>query len=328
MPSNVTVKIEDIKQLCFEKLISTELNESEANIIVEDYLDAELRGKKSHGLAAFNVVFNDAKSRGRVEEVPINPNVILYEGNGDIGHLVARKAIQWAEKVVESHGIAIAGCRNIKRFATPGSVASIAKDKGMIAVVLEYGGQAFMAPPGLAEPVISTNPIGVGVPSESHNILLDMATSQKACYYISYAKQLGNEIPTSWALDSLGNPTSDPSKAHAVQCFGGHKGYSIALMLEIITGILLGVEVGKKGNIGSRGALLIFINPKVFGVTASNFEEGINGLISDIKNANKAPGNHSVYYPGEQAGVAKAANINRGTIDIPSDVYEMIKSLK
>jgi LDH2 family malate/lactate/ureidoglycolate dehydrogenase len=139
--------------------------------------------------------------------------------------------------------------RNIKRFATPGTVARRATEKGMIALVFQYGGQAFMAPYGAAEAVISTNPIGIGIPTDEAPLILDMATSERAFYFIALAKALGERIPDTWGIDGSGQPVTDPSQVTAVLPFGGYKGYALAVMLEIMTGPFLGVDVGLKGDL-------------------------------------------------------------------------------
>ena len=103
------VPIDEVRGLCKRILLSHRLTEEEATIITDDYLDAEMRGKPSHGLKAFSVVVEDSKNRGEAKVGLERGPVILYEGNGDVGHLVAHEAIGWAEKSCQNHGIAIVG---------------------------------------------------------------------------------------------------------------------------------------------------------------------------------------------------------------------------
>ena len=110
------VSVDEMRDLCKRILLSHELTEEEAKIVSDDYLDAEMRGKPSHGLKAFSVVVEDSKNRGKATVDMERGPVILYEGNGDIGHLVAHEAILWAEKSCQKHGIAVVGMRNIKRL--------------------------------------------------------------------------------------------------------------------------------------------------------------------------------------------------------------------
>jgi LDH2 family malate/lactate/ureidoglycolate dehydrogenase len=251
----------------------------------------------------------------------------MYEGNGDIGHLVAHEAIRWAEKSCQNHGIAIVGMRNIKRFATPGTVARRATEKGMIALVFQYGGQAFMAPYGAAEAVISTNPIGIGIPTDDAPLILDMATSERAFYFIALAKALGEKIPDTWGIDSSGQPVTDPSQVTAVLPFGGYKGYALAVMLEIMTGPFLGVDVGLKGDLSQRGALCLFFSPSLFGVDTEAFNARVNTFINNIKNARVAEGHEEIFVPGEQGERRRRKCLQEGAIDFDEEAFNQLKSL-
>ena len=321
------VPIEEMSDLCKRILLSHGLTEEEATIITEDYLDAEMRGKPSHGLKAFSVVVEDSKKRGEATVGLERGPVILYEGNGDVGHLVAHEAIGWAEKSCQNHGIAIVGMRNIKRFATPGTAARRATEKGMIALVFEYGGQAFMAPYGAAEAVISTNPIGIGIPTDDAPLILDMASSERAFYFIALAKALGEKIPDTWGIDSNGQPVTDPSQVTAVLPFGGYKGYALAVMLEIITGPFLGVDVGLKGDLSQRGALCLFFSPSLFGVDTDAFNARVNTFINNIKNARVAEGHEEIFVPGEQGERRRRKCLQEGVIELDEEAFNQLRAL-
>jgi LDH2 family malate/lactate/ureidoglycolate dehydrogenase len=321
------VPIDEMRDLCKRILLSHELTEDEAMIISDDYLDAEMRGKPSHGLKAFSVVVEDTKNRGKAAVGLERGPVILYEGNGDIGHLLAHDAILWAEKSCQNHGIAIVGMRNIRRFATPGTVARRATEKGMIALVFEYGGQAFMAPYGAAEAVISTNPIGIGIPTNNAPLILDMATSQRAFYFIALAKALGETIPDTWGIDSNGQPVTDPSQVTAVLPFGGYKGYALAVMLEILTGPFLGVDVGLQGDLSRRGALCLFFSPSLFGVDKKAFNARLDTFINNIKKARVAQGHEEIFLPGEQGERRRGKCLQEGVVAFDEQAINQLKAL-
>lgn len=321
------VKIEELQILCQNILKKAGLSGEEAAIITDDYIDAELRGKPSHGLASFSMVVNDAKHRG-ISSVSFERGpVILFDGNGDIGHLVAYKAVEWAQSVCREFGIAIAGMRHIKRFATPGTVAWRAAGMEMISLVFEYGGKAFMAPYGGSDPVMSTNPIGIGIPTLDGPIILDMASSERAFFFISLAQKLGMDIPPTWGVDKDGKATTDPSKVNTILPFGGYKGYGLAFMLEILTGPFLGVNVGLSGDLSHRGALCIFLSPSTFGVSFDDFNYRVKQLISDVKSSRLADGHEHIFIPGEQSAINRSKCIEAGSIDLDEETYANLKSL-
>ena len=321
------VDIEELKNLCQGVLKKSGLSVDEAAIITDDYIDAELRGKPSHCLASFSMVVNDAQNRGILSVSSERGPVILFDGNGDIGRLVAYKAVDWAESVCQEFGIAVAGMKNIKRFATPGTVAWRAAKKGMISLVFEYGGKAFMAPYGGSDAVMSTNPIGIGIPTLHEPIILDMASSERAFFFISLAQKLGMDIPPTWGVDKDGKSTTDPSKVNAIPPFGGYKGYGLAFMLEILTGPFLGVNVGLSGDLSQRGALCFFLSPSMFGVSFNDFHSRVQQFISDIKSSRLAEGHEHIFIPGEKGEGNRNKCIEEGVIELDEETYNVLKSL-
>lgn len=322
------IKITELEKLCKEILFKRGLTKEEAEFIVEDYIDAELRNKPSHGLASFDIVANDAINKGKYQVLSDNGTVVHYDGHGDIGHIIVRDAIKRAKKNCENSGICVIGIKNFKRFATPGSVAKLGMKEGLISIVFEYGGQAFMAPYGSRESIISTNPIGIGLPSKDKTILLDMATSEKAFYYIALAKKLGQSIPEHWGINKEGESTSDPNEVFAVSPFGGYKGYALAFILEILSGIFVGVDVGLRGKISKRGALMIFLKPDLFNVDPEIFSSKINELIFDIKNSKKEKSNSEIFIPGEQGERNKNNSLKAGFIEIDQKVHSSLIELR
>jgi LDH2 family malate/lactate/ureidoglycolate dehydrogenase len=321
------IPIVEIKRACTAALLKHGLTVEEAEIITNDYLDAEMRGKISHGLGSFSVVLGDCKDRQRATVGMERGPLIFFEGNGDIGHLVAHRAVVWAEGICRKYGFAVAGMKDIKRFASPGTVARRGAEKGMIAMVFEYGGQAFMAPYGAAEPIISTNPVGIGVPREGTPLILDMATSERAFYFIAIAKALGQEIPEHWGIDEGGRPVTDPSKVAAVSPFGGYTGYGLAFMLEVLTGPLLGVDVGLDGNLSRRGALCFFLSPDLFGVDKEAFQARLKRLIAHVKHARTAEGHTEVFLPGEQGERKRSNCLRKGVVEMEEAAYKRLLSL-
>jgi LDH2 family malate/lactate/ureidoglycolate dehydrogenase len=322
------ISITEIRTLCEGILTAKGLSQKEAAIITDDYLDAEMRGKPSHGLAGFSVVVDDAKKRGKSHLAFQRGPIAFLEGNGDIGHLVAHQAVGLAGQMTAEFGVAVVGMKNITRFATPGSIARLAAEKNLIALIFEYGGKALMTPYGAADPILSTNPIGIGIPTEDGPIILDMASSERAYYFISLAQKLGQSIPLGWGVDGDGQGVTDPSKVKAVLPFGGYKGSGLAFMLEILTGPFLGVDVGLKGDLSRRGALGIFFSPAAFGVPAKDFNAKVREFVRNIKNAGRAPGHEVIWIPGEQGEIKRREALKKGELEISEQVYQSLQGLK
>ena len=322
------VRIAELEKMMIEILLNHGMKSDHARIIVEDYLDAEMRGKVSHGIRAFPDVLDGLGQRGEPRVTLDTGHLLCIDGNGESGHIVSRTVLEWATLACAKHGHAIAGMKNVQRIASPGSMARLGAESGMISIIIEYGGQAFMAPVGSADPVLSTNPLGVGIPTSKDPLVIDMATSVKAFYFVALAQEREEEIPRSWGLDADGWPTSDPAKVRAVSPFGSYKGFALAFVFEILAGILTGVDVGLRGDLSRRGVLAVFIDPTIFGLTLDEYRAKLSQLIHDIKNSRVAPGYFEILIPGERSTASRARSMRTGTVDIDRKTYHQLQILQ
>lgn len=320
------VPITEVEQLLRRKVRNLGYTPRESSVIVGEYLSGELKGKSSHGLYGFIRSYAELRSRKRHFTVTRNRPAFAYiQGNGDIGQIVADAALRLAIAKARKSGIAMVGGGNIRSFLRPGTWAEIAARQGMISLCFNYGGGPLLAPTGAREPILSTNPIGLGIPASPFPIVIDMATSHRAYSEIRRAARLGKRIPADWAMDRRGRPTTDPNAVAAVLPFGGYKGSALALALEILTGPLVRTRVGKRGH-GLRGFLFIVINPLAF-TTKKAFHTEVRQLIRDVKTARKTPGTRNILIPGERAYVTEQRRRRSGTVDIDRRILETIKHL-
>ncbi|MCP1200354.1 Ldh family oxidoreductase [Notoacmeibacter sp. MSK16QG-6] len=134
---------------------------------------------------------------------------------------------------------------------------------------------AFVAPAGGKEPLLGTNPLAFGWPRPGENpYVFDFATSVAARGEIELHRRAGTPIPEGWAVDSDGQPTTDPDAAlaGAMLPFGSHKGSAISTMIELLAGAMLGEFMSKEaldfmggGNLLPRhGALIVAFDPQTF----------------------------------------------------------------
>ncbi len=323
----VPVPIADLKCLCVPALLHKGATPEEASIVFEDYLDAELRGRASHGFASFSVALSQFPKQGTFQVVKHTEACLEIEGNGDCGHTVARRAIDLMMDSVERTGISAIGLRNITRFNTPGSIARYAGERGKVALVLEYGGTNFMTPYDGKRPALSTNPLGCAIPTGSGPMfVLDIATSEKAIGYVTLAKLMGEAIPETWGVDKGGNPTSNPSALAATSPFGGYKGYGLALVIEILGGALVRVDIGSKGRLACRGALILLIDPTIFGHTASSFAQQVSVFLTEVTNTPSVSGK-PISYPGQQSENRRMEALQQGVVELAAPVYDQLKTL-
>lgn len=322
------IKITEIRALLERKLRDRDFGTEEARIITNEYIQGELKGKGSHGIFGFvRGVYSKVNNneRGHYKIIKDRPAYAYIEGNKDIGQIVADRAINLAIRKAKRLGIAMVGGGNIHSFLRPGTWAEVAARQGMIGLCFNYGGGPLIAPTGAREPLISTNPIGIGIPYKPFPFVIDMATSARAYYHVKMARALGKKIEPGLGIDKLGQPTTDPNKVVALLPFGGYKGSALALALEMLTGPLVRTKVGKKTK-RLRGFLFIVINPIAF-TTRKEFDRDVRQLVRELKALKRTKGTKEIYIPGERAYRNEQENLKRGYLEIDKSIIDKIKAI-
>lgn len=307
--------VEEDKMRCFLKKVFTVVGmvEEEANICAEGLIYASLRGIDSHGISRLKI-YLERLEKGLVNPRP-NPVVIksngavsLLDGDNGPGIVVARRAIEISIDKAAYFGIAATGVLNSNHCGALAYYTEYAASKGFIGY-MSTNTTATMAPWGGKRPYLGTNPFSIAVPRTKNSpIILDMSSSVVARGKIINSLQKGEKIPDGWALDENGISTNDPVQAlkGMVMPLGGPKGYGIALICDILCGVLTGAEFGT--NIGSLykdmnkkqgiGHFCIVINIE-FLIGSTRFHQRIEEFCSEIKRIPPRDSVSEILLPGE-----------------------------
>ena len=307
-------------------------SEEDCELVAEATVDADLKGFTSHGLGRFPqyLISIDAGTINLDDNITIEketPAMALVNGNSGFGQAVSYKAMQIAIKKAKEVGIACVGVHNTNHFGVTGFYSDLALRENCIGLVIANTDPA-IAPLGASEPLIGTNPIALGIPSDSY-ITVDMATSATARGKIIESKRKGLDLPDGWALDKDGNPTNDPEAAleGSILPFGGFKGYALAVLIEILTGPLVGAGYGK-GVTGTasptkdctKGDLYVVIDPTKFG-DYDEFVANTEDFISQIRATGE-----NVAIPGDLE-VKRIAEAEANGVEIDDKLYEQLKDI-
>jgi LDH2 family malate/lactate/ureidoglycolate dehydrogenase len=326
------IKIEEMKQKCEDILVKRGISKKDAKIIVDEYIENELQEKLSHGLIAFPSLierFNIPEEKWSIEKE--THSTVFIDGKYNFGQIVGRAAVETICKKAEKEGVGLAEISNILPFLRPGTFAKMIADRDMIGIVVNNGGREMMVAEGGIDPVLATNPIGVGIPAKEEPIVFDMATSKHAWGEIKVAKILGRFLSDKTFLDKDGNFTMNPDEAYAVVPMGGYKGYALGLLIEILTGSLVNMPMGIRGKRedyrrSERGAVFIAINPSFF-MNLEEFKKRNSELIKQIKSSRKADGVNEILIPGEMSRRKRLENLRKGYIEVSEKVIENINKL-
>ncbi|SMF89900.1 Malate/lactate/ureidoglycolate dehydrogenase, LDH2 family [Azospirillum oryzae] len=208
---------------------------------------AEMFGLSTHGVGRIESYGERLQIKGinprpsiRLEQVA--PALIRVDGDNGVGPLVGLRALEAAMEAAATTGIALALARGSNHFGPVSPYCHIAAEAGF-ASLIGSNATTTIAPWGGSEARLGNSPCGFGFPNPGGDpIILDMAVSVAARAKIRNAAKAGQPIPDSWATDRAGRPTTDPNEAlnGFLLPIGGHKGYGLALVVDLLAGLLSG----------------------------------------------------------------------------------------
>jgi ureidoglycolate dehydrogenase (NAD+) len=194
-----------------------------------------------------------------------------------------------AIKLARETGVGAVVARNSSHCGACAWFVEMAVKQGLIGVALTHT-DSIMVPPGMKRIFLGSNPIAFGAPGEREPVIIDMSTTHVAWGKILVARQEGKPVPPDWGVDAEGKATTDAQRVVGLAPTGGHKGYALAMMVEILCAQLAGVpfgrhvtqmygELNKPRNLGHFMLALDvarFADPKEFAAEISCFLEEIH----------------------------------------------------
>ena len=168
--------------------------------------------------------------------------IAVVDGDQGPGQVAAVFATDLSIEIAREHGVGVVAVRRSAHFGAAAFYARRAAEAGLVAMAMTNT-EPFVIPFGGAEPALGTNPIALAAPTADGIFDLDMATSQVAVNRIFNARDEGRPIPLGWGVDERGEPTTDAAAVRSAVPLGGYKGYGLAVMVEILCGVLAGAGV-------------------------------------------------------------------------------------
>jgi LDH2 family malate/lactate/ureidoglycolate dehydrogenase len=291
----------------------------EARIVAEHLVEADLRGVHSHGVIRVPTYVAGIKKgsinpRPKIEVVEDNGGQVVMDGDFGLGQLTAFRANELAIERGKEHGMAAVALRRSTHCGAMAYYALRARAADLIGIAITNAGMN-MTPTGGTQKIIGNNPFAMAVPTtRDWPMVLDMATSVVAGGKLDVARSKGQSIPLGWARDKDGNPTTDPvaARAGSLEAVGDYKGYGMAVMLDVLAGVLsggrfggmLGIEAGRGVEAGAppargeMGQFFMTFNVERF-MPLEMFKARMDELIDQIHASPKAPGVDRIYVAGE-----------------------------
>lgn len=330
---------EELNTFCRLVLERTGVEPGCAADVARVLVDADLSGIESHGVSRLAIYVKRLQAgvvspRPDMRILRESPSALTIDAGNALGAPAAIFAMEQCIARAGTTGCCFAAVRNGNHFGTAGYYARLAAERGMIGFTCtNLTGK--IAPHGAAEPYMGTNPIAVAVPSAEEPLVLDMTPSVVALGKLILAQKLGQPIPTGWALDPSGQPTTDPAagRAGSLIPMGGPKGSGLAIMVEVLSGILSGAGVGPHlhdlyGDMEHPqgiGHFLGAIDVSAF-MDPALFRENVSRMCGEIRALRPAPGTDRILLPGQRSAECRAQRRKDG-IPLSDIVTEELRQL-
>lgn len=308
---NVTVYPNELRRYGSAILSAAGLPEPAADIVAASLVDANLRGIDSHGVTRIPIYVERLRvgivdPRPEIRVVSESGGALVVDGGNGMGAVVMTRAMEIALDRLDAQRSVSVAIRNSNHYASGAYYTAPALARGA-AAFLYSNAPATMSPWGGSRRYLGTNPYTFAIPAGRYgSLVLDMATSVVARGKIILAAQRGEAIPEGWAVDTEGRPTTDAHAALAgsLMPFGGPKGYGIAMMVEVMAGVLTGANIGPAvgdlyenlQNPQNVGAFLQVLDISSF-LPYEQFAARMEGFIDAVKAT--ATGGQEVLLPGE-----------------------------
>jgi LDH2 family malate/lactate/ureidoglycolate dehydrogenase len=299
-------------------------------------VDAELCGHESHGLIRVSEYLKHIREGAIVPEaqpevVHESATTIVVDGHWGFGQVVAQHATEWLIDRALTHGVCACTIRSCGHVGRAGSYPELAAERGLVGLAFVNGGgmQPRLAPHGGRQAVFGTNPIAAAVPlSSSPPIVMDFSTAAVASGKIRVLRDRGEPLPEGWIVDAEGRPSTSAEDYYAGGMLvpaAAHKGYGLALLVELLAGCLTGAGspgIPDSGYRVGNGVFLQAFDPAAF-MPADQFEALATALATAIRATPPAAGFEEVLLPGDpERRIAQARE--RDGIDIADATWRNI----
>jgi LDH2 family malate/lactate/ureidoglycolate dehydrogenase len=357
-PSRI-VPIAALRRLVEDLLRAAGCEADIASIVVDVHLEADLRGHSLQGLDHVVYYLVRAIKSGRIAAnarptvTREAPAYALVDGHFGLGQLDAVFAADLAITKAKDAGCATIGIVNSNDVYIVGYYPERIARQGLVGIMLTDA-VPNAHPVGGVERLIGANVMGVAVPTAGKDpFLLDFAVTHSFLSRMGAYARAGLPLPDGFGVDSQGVPTNDPAAVlagGAVSPIAGHKGFGLAIAIALLSGPLVGASVGPElgrsiyggdlqptgeisddwldrleedryGPRGSKGHLLIAIDPGMFG-DEGVFLAAATAYLDLMKASRRAPGVEEILIPGERSFRERSANLERGTVAVEENAWK------
>lgn len=333
--NEIVLSLDDVHALAMRVLTHNGMSDAHARAIANVIMQGQRDECHSHGVYRLLVCVRSLR-KGKVDPQatptlrPLSSSIVAVDAHRGFSLLSFETGLPVLVEMTRQHGIAAMAINNCYHFSALWQEVEAIAAAGLAGIAMNPS-HSWVAPEGGNRPVFGTNPIAFAWPRPGRTpFVFDFATSAIARGDIELHAKQGKPIPSHWAIDVDGQPTTDPKVAlqGAMRTFGGHKGSALAAMVELLGGALIGDMTSQEsmefddgvGATPCHGELVIAFDPKVFlgddlGAGLARGERMLDAIVAQ-----------GARLPSQRRFDARARSIANG-VRIPRPLYEEILAL-
>lgn len=350
MVEAVLVSEKPLREFCEQVFVKLGVPPQDAATTTDVLVLADLRGIDSHGVARLPRYVTGIKE-GFMKPVDHSRIVketkatALLDGEQSLGQVVGKKGMEIAIEKATDTAVGIVAVRNSNHYGIAGYYSLMALEHDLIGVSMTNAAPLVVPTFGRTS-ILGTNPISLTAPADREKpFVLDMATSVVPRGKVEVHDRLGKPMPSGWAVDETGRGSTDPKavlNALAKRLgggllplggegeeFSGHKGYGLALLVDVLSGVLSGAATGLQVYAEEKrpdvGHFFMAIDPAAFR-PIEEFKRDMDRLARELKDSPKAQGQARIYVHGEKS-FARTEKFRREGIPLNLRVVEQLKRI-
>jgi LDH2 family malate/lactate/ureidoglycolate dehydrogenase len=326
-PDTVRLSVAEATALGEQALRRVGYDGEGARIIVDQLVDNALCGYRFAGLPRILAIAGDEKTRRARAPVKIvreTPVSALLDGGNNVGYIVAYRAAEVAIAKARASGVASVGAYNSYYSGRNAYFVEKIVREGLVTFHASSAHPRVL-PPGAARPMLGTNPICFGFPSDDGPVIFDMGTASFMWGEVMLHAHLGEPLPDGVGFDEQGRPSRDAAAVlkGGVAPFGGHKGYGLSFAIQAL-GILAGAALAK-GEVRDYGFFFWAVDPDVM-LPGGEFKRQMSEYVRQIKATPRQPGVEEIRIPSERARRERERRRKEGIV-LERKVVESLRAL-
>lgn len=348
----IYLSVETLRSFIKDTLLALGVPPADAEICTDVIIASDLRGIESHGIGRLKYYYDRiASGQHKVitqfEIVRESPTTAVVDGHAGMGMIIGTRSMQLAIDKARQFGMGCVAVRNSTHFGIAGYYPLMAVQQGMIGMTVTNA-RPSVSPTFSVQAMLGTNPIAFGAPSdEPFPFLFDAGTPivQRGKVEVCARKEI--PMPVGWIIDQQNQPLTNPVEVlngltkgtaallplgGAGETLGGHKGYGLATMVEVLSASLQqGAFLSALTGIGGDGKPAPFrVGHFFMAINIENycpldeFKKTTGQIMCELRNARKAPGAGRIYTAGEKEYEAEKLARKQGIMIVPNLQKDML----